>query len=205
VRARLWRPGVDTAAYTPALRDSWLHDSWARTRSGDHVVVGYVGGLHQRHGVRRLPEVAAVPGTRLVVIGAGPRREWLAARAPGARFVGPLQTGDLTIALPSLDVLVHPGVHETCCHVLREAAASGVPVVAPRAGGAPDVVRHLETGLLYDPADPRDLARAVAAVVADRHRWLLGHRARELAQLRSWTTAVDELVGEHYPLGATTS
>ena len=202
VTAQLWRPGVDTSAYTPALRDSWLHESWSRTRSGDKVVVGYVGGLSKHHGVRRLPEVASVPGARLVVVGAGPQREWLAAKAPGAKFVGPLQTGDLTIALPSFDVLVHPGEHETCCHVLREAGASGVPVVAPRSGGATDVVRHLETGLLYDPGDPKDLRRAVAAVVADPYRSLLGRRARELARLRSWTDAVDELVAEHYALGA---
>jgi len=205
VTARLWRPGVDTTAYTPALLDGWLHDAWSRTgpADGSRVVVGYVGGLHKRHGVRRLAEVDAIPGARLVVIGSGPQRDWLATRAPGAKLVGPLQTGDLTVALPSLDVLVHPGEQETCSHALREAAASGVPVVAPRSGGATDVVRHLETGLLYDPQDPRDLHRAVSAVVADRHRWLLGHRARELAQLRSWTAAVDELVTEHYPLGAT--
>jgi phosphatidylinositol alpha 1,6-mannosyltransferase len=61
-------------------------------------------------------------------------------------------------------------------------------------------VRHLETGLLYDPRDPRDLRRAVAAVVGDRHRALLGKRGRELAQLRTWTDAVDELIAEHYPL-----
>ena len=128
------------------------------------------------------------------MIGAGPQQDWLQAKAPDAKLVGPLHTGDLTIALPSLDVLVHPGEHETCCHALREAAASGVPVVAPRSGGAPDVVRHLETGLLYDPRDPRDLRRAVTAVVADKHRALLGKRARELAQLRTWTDAVDELV-----------
>lgn len=202
VSAGLWRPGVDTAAYTPALRDQWLYDAWSRSGSADgpQVVVGYVGGLHKRHGVRRLAEVAAIPNVRLVVIGGGPQRDWLEAKAPGAKLVGPLQTGDLTIALPSLDVLVHPGEHETCCHALREAAASGVPVVAPRSGGATDVVRHLESGLLFDPRDPRDLHRAVAAVVGDRHRTLLGGRARELAQLRTWTDAVDELVTEHYPV-----
>ena len=128
-------------------------------------MVGYVGGLHKRHGVRRLAEVAAIPGARLVVIGAGPQRDWLKAGARTRSWSDPCMTGDLTIALPSLDVLVQPGEHETCCHALREAAASGVPVVAPRAGGALDVVRHLETGLLYDPSDPRDLRRAVAAVV----------------------------------------
>jgi phosphatidylinositol alpha 1,6-mannosyltransferase len=117
-----------------------------------------------------------------------------------AKLVGPLPTGDLTVALPSLDVLVHPGEHETCCHALREAGASGVPVVAPRSCGAPDVVRHLESGLLYNPRDPRDLRRAVTAVVADRHRSLLGMRARELAELRTWTDAVDELVSVHYPV-----
>ena len=159
---------------------------------GERVVVGYVGGLHKRHGVRRLAELASVVGIRLVIVGAGSQRGWLEARLPGAKFTGPLQTGDLTVALPTLDVLVHPGEHETCCHVLREAAASGVPVVAPRAGGAPDVVRHLETGLLYDPADPKDFRRAVESVVADRHRALLGQRARELST-RTWTEAVADL------------
>ncbi len=199
VEAGLWRPGVDAVAFTPALRDQWLHDSWSRARAagGPRVVVGYVGGLHRRHAVRRLAELAAVPGIRPVVIGAGGQRDWLESRLPGARMTGPLATGDLTVAVPTLDVLVHPGEHETCCHALREAAAAGVPVVAPRAGGAPDVVRHLESGLLYDPAEPRAFRRAVEAVAADRHRGLLGAHGRTLAQARSWTDAVDELT-THY-------
>jgi phosphatidylinositol alpha 1,6-mannosyltransferase len=194
VEAELWTPGVDTAAFTPALRDQWLHDRWAgkHPADGERVVVGYVGSLHKRHGVRRLAELASMPAVRAVVIGDGPQRGWLESRLPGAKLTGELQTGDLTVALPTLDVLVHPGEHETCSHVLREAAASGVPVVAPRAGGAPDVVRHLETGLLYDPSDPKSFRRAVESVVADRHRALLGQRARELST-RSWHDAVGEL------------
>jgi phosphatidylinositol alpha 1,6-mannosyltransferase len=116
---------------------------------------------------------------------------------PLAKFTGALATGDLTVAVATLDLLVHPGPEETCCHALREAAASGVPVVAPRAGGARGVVRPLETGLLYDPADPHGLVRAVEAVAADRHRALMGTRARELAT-RDWRTAVDELVESHF-------
>jgi len=200
VAADLWTPGVDTAAFAPQLRDPWLHASWSRARSagGPLVVVGYVGSLHRRHDVRRLAELAAVPGIRPVVIGDGPQRGWLQGRLPRARFTGALETGDLTVAMPSLDVLVHPGRHETCSHALREAAASGVPVVAPRSGGAPDVVRSLETGLLYDPADLHGLRRAVAAVAADPHRGLLGDRARELASGRTWHDAVDELVAGTY-------
>jgi phosphatidylinositol alpha 1,6-mannosyltransferase len=204
VDAELWEPGVDPAAFTPALRDQWLHTAWSRAKSkaGPQVVVGYVGGLHRQAGVRRLAGLANVPGIRPVLIGSGPERDWLARRLPDARFTGPLGIGDLTVALPSLDLLVHPGEHETDCHALREAAASGVPVVAPRAGGAADVVGHLETGVLYDPADPRDLARAVAAVAADPRRHLLGAAGRERALRRTWVEAVDELVTTYYPAPA---
>lgn len=166
-------------------------------------MVGFVGGLHRRHGVRLLPALGLVPGIRPVIVGDGPQRGWLAARMPEAKFTGPLGSGDLTRALAAMDLLVHPGTQETCCHALREAAASGVPVVAPRAGGAPDVVRPLETGLLYDPAGTHTLARAVAAVAGDRHRGLLGTRAREMAGERDWRMAVDELVGTHYAPMAT--
>ncbi len=195
VDADLWRPGVDAAAFTPALRDHWLHESWSRARSpeGPQVVVGYVGGLRKTHGVRRLAELAQVPGIRLVVVGEGPQRGWLESRLPAAKFTGTLGPGDLAVAMPSLDLLVHPGDHETCAHALREAAAAGVPVVAPRSGGALDVVRHLETGLLYDPSDPRAFARAVDAVAADGHRSLLGAQGRDVVRGRTWTAAVDEL------------
>jgi hypothetical protein len=80
-------------------------------------------------------EVARLPDARLVVIGDGPRRGWLAERAPGVRFTGDLRGGDLPTAIASLDVLVHPGTRLTCAHALREARAAGVPVVAARAGG----------------------------------------------------------------------
>jgi phosphatidylinositol alpha 1,6-mannosyltransferase len=197
--AEVWEPGVDTAAFTPALRDEWLHDRWSRARSrgGPLVVVGYVGSLRKRHDVRRLASLAGVPGIRPVLIGDGAQRGWLEARLPHAKFTGALTTGELTAVLPTLDVLVHPGLHETCCHALREAGAAAVPVVAPRSGGATDVVRHLETGLLYGADDDQGLAEAVASIAADKQRALLGVRARELST-RTWRDAVDELVDRHY-------
>jgi phosphatidylinositol alpha 1,6-mannosyltransferase len=199
VTASLWRPGVDAHAFTPALRDPWLHSKWARGASSQpRVVVGYAGALARRHDVRELAQLAGVPGVRVVLIGDGGQRAWLADRLPGAKLVGPLGTGDLAIALASLDVVVHPGRSETCCHVLREAGASGVPVVAPRSGGAAELVRNLETGLLYDPDTSGGPAEAVASLVADPRRAYLGARARELALDRSWTDAVDELIGSHY-------
>ncbi len=197
--ASVWEPGVDARAFNPDLRDPWLHDKWSRARSrpGPLVVVGYAGSLHKRHGVRRLADLADVTGIRPVVIGDGPQRGWLERHLPKGKFTGTLGTGDLTRALACLDLLVHPGEEESCCHTLREAAATGLPVIAPRAGGAAGVVRPLETGLLYDPAAPTGLRRAVVAVAGDRHRALMGARARELST-RSWREACAELVAEHY-------
>lgn len=199
VQAGVWAPGVDTLAFNPDLRDQWLHEKWAgaRSREGRRVVVGYAGSLHKRHGVRRLADLGRVPGIRLVVIGDGPQRVWLSRHLPKAKFTGTLGTGDLASALASLDLLVHPGESESCCHSLREAGASALPVVAPRAGGAPEVVSDLQTGLLYDPASPVALLRAVESVAGDRHRHLMGARARELSA-RSWADACDELLSEHY-------
>lgn len=205
VASTLWAPGVDTSAYSPTLRDAWLHAHWSRRRSrrGPQVVVGYVGALERSHGVRRLVDVANLPGVRLVVVGEGPQRDWLAHRTgpltpAGAKFTGPLAAGDLATAVASLDLLVHPGTDLTCAHALREASASGVPVVAARTGGARDVVAHLESGLLFDPTSTHGLTDAVAAVAADRHRHLLGAHGRELALGRTWRDAVDELVDGHY-------
>ncbi len=93
-------------------------------------------------------------------------------------------------------VLVHPGRGPGCCNVLREAAASGVPVVAP---ADRSVLRNLETGLRLDRDSPGALARAVATVAADPQRRLLGECGRVAAAGRDWRVAVGELLEEHYP------
>jgi phosphatidylinositol alpha 1,6-mannosyltransferase len=196
--AGLWHPGVDAGCFAPKRRDERLHTEWVGDVPGS-VVVGYVGSLRKRHGVRLLAEVARVPGIRLVVVGDGPQQAWLRSRLPeSVRFTGGLKPREAATAIASLDVLVQPAPRATCCHVLREAAACGVPVIAPRAGGAVDVVRHLETGLLYDPTHRLALADTVAAVAADPQRRLLGDFGRQVALGRSWPDAVDELVREHY-------
>ncbi len=148
-------------------RDEALRASWT---DGDltQVVVGYVGSLRKRHGVRRLAEVARVPGTRLVVVGDGPQQAWLRGRLPDSvRFTGELRPREAAAAMASLDLLVQP---EHAGDLLpRPARGRGVRGALCRAaaGGAADVVEHLETGLLYDPATPLGLVDAVAAVVAD--------------------------------------
>ena len=52
--------------------------------------------------------------------------------------------------------------------VVLEAMAAGVPVAAARVGGVPDLVRHGENGLLFDPKDPAAMADAVREILTAR-------------------------------------
>ena len=193
----LWRRGVSLDLFGPDRRLPELHRRWA-TRQ-DKVVVGYVGRLASEKQVRRLTEVAKVPGVRLVVVGDGPERPWLERHLPDAKFTGMLRGDDLARAFASLDVFVHPGEAETFCQTVQEAQASGVPVVAPASGGPLDLVDPGRTGLLYDPSDPRSLGRAVASLVADPAlRGRLATAALAEVQGRTWAGVVDQLVTQHY-------
>ena len=70
-----------------------------------------------------------------------------------------------------------------------EAQACGLPVVAFRTGGLPDVVVDRETGYLADPFAPEDLARGIAWALDDSRRRALGAAARERA-VRLWAPRV---------------
>jgi len=194
----LWRRGVALDVFGPQHRVPVLNSRWTRREPGS-LAVGYVGRLAPEKQVSRLAEVAAVPGTRLVVVGDGPSRASLERQLPGAVFTGMLRGQELAHVFASLDVFVHTGESETYCQTVQEAQASGVPVVAPAAGGPLDLVDHGRTGLLYDPADPGSLRDTVARLVADVElRRGLATAGLAVVGERTWSSVVDELIDVHY-------
>lgn len=194
----LWRRGVSLDLFGPQNRRQDFHDEWTGGRPGT-LTVGFVGRLAPEKQVRRLTEIARLRGIRLVVIGDGPSRPWLEQHLPGATFTGMLGGRDLAEAFASLDVFVHTGEAETFCQTIQEAQASGVPVVAPAAGGPLDLVDHAHTGLLYEPTHPGSLAETVTDLVADPAlRRSLARGGLAAVRTRSWANVVDELVDVHY-------
>lgn len=194
----LWGRGVSLDLFDPARRSEALRTRW--TRGEDQVVIGYVGRLAAEKQVRRLAEIADLPGTRLVVVGAGPEREWLGRRLPRARFTGMLSGQDLATAFASLDVFVHTGEAETFCQTVQEAQASGVPVVAPAAGGPLDLVEDGRTGLLFPPGRGPGLRDRVQSLVRNPAlRGTLSAAGLASVRERSWSVVVDQLIEEHYP------
>ncbi|MEJ7775675.1 MAG: glycosyltransferase, partial [Nocardioidaceae bacterium] len=84
------------------------------------------------------------------------------------------------------------------CQSAQEALASGVPVVAPRAGGPIDVVADRVAGFLYEPGDGTGLAAYVDRLAQDRLlRRRMGLSARRSVRDRSWTSVNNALI-EHY-------
>jgi glycosyltransferase involved in cell wall biosynthesis len=85
--------------------------------------------------------------------------------------------------LPALTALVVPSHAEGMPLALMEGMAAGLPVVATSVGGIPELVTHLQTGLLVTPGEPGELAIAVDGLLDDP-RWAaaIGARARERAR-----------------------
>jgi phosphatidylinositol alpha 1,6-mannosyltransferase len=206
-RTRLWTRGVDTQLFHPGRREEAAALALrARLGAGGRTVVGYVGRLAPEKEVHRLAELGGNRRLRLVVVGEGPCREALAGRLPGATFLGRLEGVELARAYAAMDVFAHTGTRETFGQTLQEAAATGLPVVAPARGGPLDLVRHGRTGLLFDPDRPGDLRRRVDQLTegpaAARHRTRMGEAGRAAVRGRSWTTLVDELLGHYEAAGA---
>jgi glycosyltransferase involved in cell wall biosynthesis len=97
----------------------------------------------------------------LVVVGHGPLLKRLPNLAPpNVRFTGYVDDAELRELYRSSRALICPSIEEFGI-VMAEAQACGTPVIAPRAGGALDIVHDEQTGLLLDRIDPRSLAAAV--------------------------------------------
>ncbi|MFB7505029.1 glycosyltransferase family 4 protein [Streptomyces broussonetiae] len=194
-RVRLWPRGVDTIRFRPEHRDAALRRELA---PNGELLVGYVGRLAPEKHVELLAGVCALEGVKVVVVGDGPSHAHLTEALPGAVFLGRRTGGDLARIFASLDVFAHTGPFETFCQTVQEAMASGVPVVAPAAGGPLDLVAHERTGLLVPPRDAAAVTQAVRSLAADpERRAAYGLAARTMVEGRTWAAVGDQLIG-HY-------
>lgn len=192
--------GVDTDVFHPA------------ERSGDPVPAGgpvrllFVGDLVPPKGVDEL--VTAVLAARaggaaltLDLVGDGPLRAPLESRVAAAgtgaavRFHGTVPRAAVADRLRAADCLVLPSHNEGTPVSVMEALTCGVPVLATRVGGIPDLVRDGVDGLLVPPGAPDALAAALRRLctepgllahlgrgaAATGGRFSLAHRRREVA------------------------
>jgi glycosyltransferase involved in cell wall biosynthesis len=159
--------GVDPARYPGAPRDP----------AGAPVLL-FVGRLAAIKGLGLLLDAVAAlrahfPALRLVLVGDGPDRARLEARAAApdlagaVEFTGYRSQAEVAAYLEACDLFVLPSFAEGVPVVLMEAMAARRPVVATRVAGVAELVADGESGLLVAPGDPAALTAAIGRLLGD--------------------------------------
>jgi phosphatidylinositol alpha 1,6-mannosyltransferase len=192
----VWGRGVDTVRFDPARRSEALRKTLA---PHGELLVGYVGRLAAEKRIDLLRPIIDLAGVRLVIVGGGPSADELRRAMPGADFLGPRYGTELAEIYASLDVFVHAGACDTFGQTLQEAAASGLPVIAPAAGGPLDLIEEGRTGYLVTPDDAGAITTAVVRLAADDAlRAAMGAAGRKMVLGRTWAACGDVLIGHYH-------
>ncbi|MGI9602565.1 MAG: glycosyltransferase [Acidimicrobiales bacterium] len=179
--------GIDVAAVA-SLRGERAAVRAELGLADDEVVIGCVANFRpeKAHDVL-LRAAAATPNRRFVLVGQGPRADEISRLhrelGLGSRVLMLGYRDDATRVLAGCDAFTLTSRHEGLPVALMEAMALGLPVVATRAGGIPQVVTHGNEALLADIDDVDGLARAYDEIGIDRdRREQMGRRAASAAE-----------------------
>ncbi|KAF9680018.1 hypothetical protein SADUNF_Sadunf06G0076500 [Salix dunnii] len=203
-KIRLWNKGVDSESFHPRFRSNEMR---MRLSNGEPekpliVHVGRIGVEKNLDFLKRVMD--RLPGARIAIIGDGPYREELEKMLTGipAVFTGMLGGEELSQAYASGDVFVMPSESETLGLVVLEAMSSGIPVVAARAGGIPDIIspeQDGKTGFLYNPGDLDDCLSKLEPLLDNKElRETMGEAARQDMEKYDWKAATKKIRNEQY-------
>lgn len=158
-----------------------------RAQVGECADFVFIGELRRLKGVGTLIEAASKADTPLFIriVGSGPDRaafEEMARAASGhirVEFAGVMPARQ---AFALGRVVVMPSHHESLPYVALEAAAAGMPLIATRVGGIPEIF-GADANLLVPPADADALAAALVRALGDADgMWRLAERLRNRVQ-----------------------
>jgi glycogen(starch) synthase len=189
-------PGVNRRLFRGPFEDPMPHIPRPR--------VVFVGRLARQKGAMTLVHAARsmrTPGVHVVLVGDGPERRRLerAICSLGlertVHITGFVHHEDIPGVFAFSDVVVLPSLYEELGSVLIEAKQLGVPAVASRTGGIPDVVADGVNGLLVPPGDPARLADAIDELLGDETlRQSLSTAAAESGKGYDWEVVADRVL-----------
>ncbi|MGX1351595.1 glycosyltransferase involved in cell wall biosynthesis [Bradyrhizobium elkanii] len=149
------------------VKPNFMADPGAPDPSTPRSGLLYVGRLSREKGVDVLLDAVVGTGVPLRIVGEGPERVALEARASGhVAFLGGLSRGEVLREMANAEALVVPSLwYEGFPMVVVEAFARGTPVIASEIGGLAEVVTAGKTGALVPPGDAAALGKRIGEVL----------------------------------------
>lgn len=159
-------------------------------------VLGSVGSFEERKGQSLLLEAVAklatssIPNIHLMLVGDGPDEEMLKAKVKTMNIEKNVTffpfTNEPNYIFERIDILILPSLYkEGLPNVLLEAMSMGLPVIASKLAGVPEVVLDGETGYMIKPGDQSELIDAIIKLSSDKSACLkMGRNARKLMEER---------------------
>jgi len=195
--------GVDTYRFCPGGRQV------ARATLGigpERIVIGTVGRLDpvkdQAGLLRAFSRIADDPRALLLIAGEGPCRAELEATVSALGLDGRVrllgERDDVPHVLAAMDVFVLCSIGEGISNTILEAMATGLPVVATRVGGNPELVVDGNTGFLVVPRSPAALAAPLRRYLEDPG--LVAHHGRSARDLAEAEFSLERMVGAYEEL-----
>jgi len=161
------------------VKPSFVAAAPRRQGPGDYFL--FLGRLSREKGLGTLLAAWSRSRERLVVAGDGPERALLRGAPPTVDYRGALSPAEIPSLLSRARALLLPSLsYEGAPRVVLEAYASGVPVIASRLGGLPELIEDGSSGVLVRPGDVADWVAAVERLMEDTEAERMGERAWRL-------------------------
>ncbi len=144
--------------------------------NSEKIIIGTIAELHQNKGLNYLAEAAEKINADFIVIGEGEERESL--ENTKLKLAGNIP--DAASLLSAFDIFVLPSIKEGLPYVISEAGLAGLPVVATRVGGIPEMIENNVSGFTIGPKNPRELAEKIEFLIENPEiRKMFGERLQK--------------------------
>jgi len=159
----------------------------------------FVGGLRKIKGVKYLimamgHVLKKTTDVELTIVGDGPQLGFLKRLVQSLniqgyiRFVGRVEHEEIPMYMIRSDIFVLPSLYEGLPNVIIEALAMGLPVIATRVGGVPEIIQDGVNGYLVEPRDVLNLANKICLLLLDdKRREGIRNNNLKKAKFLSWS------------------
>ena len=194
--------GIDLQEFNSTRRNGMQYKRQADT---DEKLIIYIGRFRSNKGVNYLIEAMNIirqknQCVRLLLGGDGPEEENLKYLTRQLKlgcnidFLGQIPNKQVPQYMAAAYVFVLPSLNEGFPNVVLEAMASGLPIIASKVGGLPEIIKEGENGFLVEPRNPGQIAEKVLLLLQNTElRKIISTNNKEKAKVYSWESVIDSL------------